>query len=102
METFPILMFRLHSRWLSLSGAAKLTLPLVLEQGVHSRLLPGGTGMLRAQAQRQCNTVAFTSMPTAVSLYWPGGGDACANSTVHKKQEKTEDFTIKQLCVCIL
>lgn len=25
METFPILMFRLHSRWLSLSGAAKLT-----------------------------------------------------------------------------
>lgn len=75
---------------------------MVLEQGVHSRLLPGGTGMLRAQAQRQRNIVAFTSMPTAVSLYWPGGGAACANSTVHKKQEKTEDFTIKQLCVCIL
>lgn len=30
------------------------------------------------------------------------GGAACANSTVHKKQEETEDFTIKRLCVCIL
>lgn len=33
MEAFPSLMFRLHSRWLSLSGAARLTLPMVLLYG---------------------------------------------------------------------
>lgn len=81
IESFSMWMFWLYSRGLTLE-----------QQSWHNGF--GTTGMFHALAPRQCNTASFVSKPTAVAAR-----GSCANSTVHRKQEKSEDFNIKLLCV---